>query len=311
LIGGSFAVALSVGCGALDPRSDPSLSTAGAVREHIGSWMASEAKSEALLYTATEKGVYITSYPRGKLVGILVIASGGLCSDSHGNVFVTGMSAQDIVEYAHGGTSPIATLQDPGYNPADCSFDGTTGNLAVSNYATSSGGYGNIAIYPDEQGPPVMYSDPDIYRYYSCGYDNRGNLFVVAVDGTVPFAEIPKGRKTFRNFKVNYLNIGGVQWDGKYIAEGTFKGQDTKIYRLSASGSTLKVEGTVLLVRGQRRIQVRFFWIGGGRIVGTFGNDAGFWSYPAGGKPTKALSYGLPTGVTVSYPAANATASTP
>jgi hypothetical protein len=116
-----------------------------------------------------------------------------------------------------------------------------------------------------------MYSDPGIYRYYSCGYDDKGNLFVVAVDGTVPFAELPKGSKTFRNFDVTYLNAGGVQWDGKYIAESTFNGVDMKIYHLSASGSTLKVEGTVLLARGQRRIEVRFFWIGGGRIVGTFG----------------------------------------
>jgi hypothetical protein len=302
LAGFCAVAAFSAGCGALKPQWDQSVAAADVVGGQIGSWMAPEAKSEALLYTATEKGVYITSYPHGKLVGTLAVASGGLCSDSHGNVFVTGMSAQDIVEYAHGGTSPIATLEDPGYFPYDCSFDGTTGNLAVSNYATSSGGYGNIAIYPDEQGPPVMYSDPDIYRYYACGYDNNGNLFVVSADGPAPFAELPKGSKAFRNFNVTYLNIGGVQWDGKYIAESSFMGQEAEIYRLSASGSTLKVKGLVLLGRGQRRIQLRFFWIGGGKIVGTFGNHAGFWGYPAGDKPIKVLSYGSPTGVTVSYP---------
>ena len=61
----------------------------------------------------------------------------GECVDKAGDVFVadfggnTGTPA--ILEYAHGGTKPIATLSDPGYYPESCSIDPTTGNLAVTN----------------------------------------------------------------------------------------------------------------------------------------------------------------------------------
>ena len=34
----------------------------------------------------------------------------GLCTDAHGDVFVANTNANNILEYAHGGTKPIATL---------------------------------------------------------------------------------------------------------------------------------------------------------------------------------------------------------
>ena len=57
----------------------------------------------------------------------------GACSDANGNVWITN-AFQDsyaggtLVEYAHGGTAPIATLEDQGYFvPVACSVDPRTG----------------------------------------------------------------------------------------------------------------------------------------------------------------------------------------
>ena len=43
--------------------------------------------------------------------------------------------ASQMVEYAHGGTSSIATLGDPSEYPEGCAVDPATGNLAVANFS--------------------------------------------------------------------------------------------------------------------------------------------------------------------------------
>jgi sugar lactone lactonase YvrE len=45
----------------------------------------------------------------------------GACSDSAGNVFVTNWT--QVLEYQHGGISPVATLSLPGNQAAGCSVD--------------------------------------------------------------------------------------------------------------------------------------------------------------------------------------------
>ncbi len=106
-----------------------------------------------------------------------------MCTDDHGDVFMTEIvdSTGRIVEYAHGGTHPIATLTDPGY-PMGCSVDPTTGDLAVANFATSSQS-GGLAIYKSATGNPTSFTDPSFHTYSFCGYDDQGNLFV---DGIGP-----------------------------------------------------------------------------------------------------------------------------
>lgn len=95
--------------------------------------MAPEAKSEDLLYVSTSGGVAVYSYPAAVLVGTLSLLSpAGLCADNAGNVWITGN--QQIFEYAHGGSQPIATLDDSGYSSKGCAVDPTTGDLAVTNF---------------------------------------------------------------------------------------------------------------------------------------------------------------------------------
>jgi DNA-binding beta-propeller fold protein YncE len=205
--------------------------------------MLAEAGSEDLLYISDQgtNDVYVYSYPKGRLKGTLTGFTGpdGECVDAMGDVFVTNFYSHDIIEYAHGGTSPIATLSDPGYVPKGCSIDPTTGNLAVTNFESTGSAAGNVAIYKNAMGSPeAYYTDPAIYYMYYCGYDNAGNLFV---DGNTSgsafaFGELPSGGSAIKKISLNQSigSPGGVQWDGTHVAVGD-SGANV-IYQFTVSG---------------------------------------------------------------------------
>jgi hypothetical protein len=273
------------------------------------SWIAPEAKRRSLLYISdgSTYDVYVYSYPGGKLVGTLTgfTEPAGECADKAGHVFITSSTfygTGTIFEYAHGGTQPIQTLNDPAGNPRGCSVDRTTGNLAVSNFASLSGG-GSVSIYTNAQGTPTTYTDSAFYVYFFCGYDSSGNLFVDGRNSSsqFQFAELPKGQSTFTNISLNQ-NIGypgGVQWHGKYVAVGD---QDANvIYQFSVGASTgTKVGSTTLDGAGD----VVQFWIQGTRVIGPDSekSNVAFWPYPAGGQATKFITTDLsdPYGAVVS-----------
>lgn len=271
------------------------------------SWMAPDAKSKDLLYVSDDdrNDVYVYSYPKLKPEGTLTGFDSpfGECADQRGNVFIANDDASQILEYAHGGTSPIATLNDPGYYPRGCSIDPTTGNLAVANIASLSLGQGNIAIYKDAKGKPsAYYADSTVYSIYSCGYDNTGNLFIDGEnDGSssFEFAELPSGAKKFTNISLNQAIgvAGGVQWDGKYVAVGD---QYTDIYQFSIHGKTGTKVGTTPLNGASRDSE---FWIQGSHVIVPDSEklDVGLWDYPAGGSAEKRIKgFKYPIGATVS-----------
>ncbi|MBV9332547.1 MAG: hypothetical protein JO146_00920 [Candidatus Eremiobacteraeota bacterium] len=141
------------------------------------SWMLPAAKRSDLLYVTDEGNyhVYVYDYPSGTLLGTLDTAYGspsGLCVDKKGNIFVTEYNGQEVLEYKHGGTSPVQQLYDNG-QPIGCSIDPTTGNLAVANDMANGGGYGNIVIYKKAKGTGEVLSDyPTLGFAYWCAYDN-------------------------------------------------------------------------------------------------------------------------------------------
>ena len=107
----------------------------------------------------------------------------GDCVDNAGNVFVVNFGTSsggggDVVEYAHGGTTPIKTLTYPNAYLNGCAVDPTTGNLAVTDYRPSNGnrGKGGVLIYPSASGTPTKYVDPGMADYGYCAYDSAGNL---------------------------------------------------------------------------------------------------------------------------------------
>jgi hypothetical protein len=266
-----------------------------------GAWMKRDASRGDLIYAAASHSVLVLSYPDGALEATLAgfKEPGGLCSDARGNVFVTDYKASDIVEYAHGGTSPIGTLKDSGYHPMGCSVDPTTGNLAVANFYCiyPCKTRGNVAVYAHAQGSPAIYYDASIPWFYYCTYDSRGNLFA---DGDVPapgflITELPAGGSALRNITVKNApyDAGGIQWDGTYLAVQTLgeyqrKGP-TVIDRVRVSGGTGSIVSSIHLYSGRRDLHQRNFseyWIQGNAIIGADGAHAeiGIWPYPQGAK---------------------------
>lgn len=293
------ATALLAGCGGAPGRQAlPLAGTSGIApaARAIRTWMSPDARRHDLLYVSDNDGlVYVLQYPNGKLVGTLSGFTGpsGLCADGKGDVFVTDTNGEVVLEYAHGGKKPIATFLEFGAFPNGCAVDPTSGNLAVTNIATSpSQGPGNVAIYPKAQGNPTYYTAKGFMEYLFAGYDDAGNLFVDGVNnGTTQslFAELPKGSSSMTNLTVDQAIgfPGGFQWDGKYMAlEDDMK---DRIYRLNFSGSTGTVAGTVQL-SGHSHLMVQF-WLQGSTVIVPFGGSPrnakkiGLWNYPAGGKP--------------------------
>ncbi|MGA8099593.1 MAG: hypothetical protein WB810_13150, partial [Candidatus Cybelea sp.] len=137
-------VAMLAGCGSSLQAAAPPATAA----KISASWMAPAAKNTDLLYISdvgTDQ-VYVFSYPQGSLVGTLSGFNTPVreCSDTAGNVFVTNTNAENILEYAHGGSSPIATYHDKDFLPTDCSVDPASGSLAVANYGPKGTNRGNL-----------------------------------------------------------------------------------------------------------------------------------------------------------------------
>jgi hypothetical protein len=269
--------------------------------------MARDAKASDLLYIADDgtNDVYAYAYPHIKLKGTLTgfVQPYGECVDNAGDVFIVDMGASDIVEYAHGGTSPIAVLSDPGYGPAACSVDPTSGTLAVTNVQKQSGGQGTVVIYKHAKGrPKAYYTDPAMDNVGYCDYDNKGNLFVdgLTSDGKFAFAEIPAGATSFRNITLSQPigSPGGVQWDGTHIAVGDKV--INVIYEFIIKAKKGTEVGSTPLVGA---VEVDDFWIDRPNVIGPdFGSkDVGIWAYPSGGSLKKTItSLSEPVGAVVS-----------
>lgn len=301
---------------------------ANRIRANVNrSWMAPDAAtSKDLLYVSDYSGeknvVDVFSYPDDKQVGTIttdMLNPDGLCVDKKGDVWVVNNTPNDndVVEFKHGGTTPIATLVDPGESAISCAIDPTTGNLAVTSGTDISGGAGALAIYKGAKGTPVMYSDSKMQEMFWCGYDNKGNLFV---DGSpslyvagFALAELPKGKKTLANItltggKINFP--GQVQWDGSTLligdqeAQGNGSPETSAVYQTTGAGGkilkkiTLKgstdvsqyeVLGSTLLAPNSQDSS-----FGGGDVL--------FYKYPAGGASTKKItgSFDYPVGLVVS-----------
>ncbi len=267
--------------------------------------MAPDAKKNDLLYVsdAGTDDVYVYSYPQGALVGTLTgfTRPAGLCVDTAGDVYVTDLFAFQIVEYSHGGTTPIATLNDRRKEPGDCAFDPTTGNLAVTNVSSPYGNPGNVAIYKRATGKPKLYKDSEISYYEFCAYDDRGNLYVDGTNaGEFALAEIPGGQMAFTNITVDksIAYAGALAWIRGDLAVGDYESK--VIYEFSISGDS----GTEVRATHLKRSSFPIgFWIQGSTVIGPNDDSANvmFWRYPKGGFPFKTIG-GLhnPWGSTVS-----------
>jgi hypothetical protein len=259
-----------------------------------------------LLYVSDYDRLLVFSYPKGKLVGEVGAPSGdlfGLCSDNAGDVFVTSQGSDYqgyIYEYAHGGTEPITTLSDPG-EPLGCAVDPETGSVAVTNYFADDPPYydGDVVIFPNGQGPPTEYSDPNVGYFLFCSYDATGDLFA---DGDGYLTELSAGGQSLSDITLDQrIDPGSIQWVDAYQAfvvadrSGGPRGP-IDIYQVQVSGSTGTVSGpTILKTKHDHSSRAYPFWAGDGRIIGAGlirGEVAAlldFWRYPKGGWPRKSI----------------------
>ncbi len=254
--------------------------------------------SGALLYVATKEGVLIATYPALKVIGSLPVSYAYplVCSDpNNGNVFVS--ESTDIVEYAHGGTTPIATLYPPsGYGTlTGCAVNPATGDLAVGAVGTGTD-QNAVLVYPGGQGNPTIYTDKYIRLFAYSAYDDAGNLFatVFARNGSYKLVELPAKSRQFKPIKIDqdlpYQNK--LQWDGNYITLDDWNGAHfgSTLYQVQVKGKYGTVVGSETL--HQSGVPASF-WIYNGSIISTFGrvkprNDqaVALWNYPEGGYPT-------------------------
>ena len=259
-------------------------STVGQANQH------GKSGSGDLIYAAAIGKSYVLTYPQGKLVGTINVGAPDACSDDAGNVFLAG---DQIEEFAHGGTSPIATFSTPG-SPFGCAVDPTSGNLAVV-FARTSGN--DVAVFPNASGSPTLYEST--LTAFWCGYDNQGNLFV---DGEgqsgASLVELAKNAKSFETLSIA-PHIEGVflrvQWDGSYLtveAQSNYKRgthHAVSVNRLSISGSAATVVGTTQIKTIRKTAALS--WIDGDRVLVPYGNagrynpNIGYWKYTAGGAP--------------------------
>jgi hypothetical protein len=250
-----------------------------------------------LLYVSSiSDGIFVLTYPQGDVEAKFQppdAVSGAPCADDTGDVFVTTADGGSgyIYEYAHGGTSPTATLGDNGYVPLACSVDPKTGNLAVVNYGNEED---NIAIYGDAQGTPTYYTDSNMDKFYYCAYDDNGNLFVDGVNEYNPdqpkLTELPYGNSSFTGITLNKSigRPGSLQWRGAYLAIGANK---KIIYHVAVSGSTGTVVGKTVPAG------LRTPWlIQGNALISPYGRSDGgaweiaYWKYPKANAPTTVIN---------------------
>ena len=115
-VAGVMVVAVAVaGCGG-GSQTQPT-ANAQSLPRRGASWMAPGLAKRDLLYLSDDGdgNVYVYSFPAAMLQGTLTglsFPTGGM-RDEAGDVWIVEEGTNDIVEYAHGGSIPIATLTDP------------------------------------------------------------------------------------------------------------------------------------------------------------------------------------------------------
>jgi hypothetical protein len=255
--------------------------------------MASKLTKKDLLYVSNfySSDTLVFTYPGGKLVGTLTGVGEIACaSATSGDWWASGND--EMLEYAHGGKTPIKTLSGAS---GPCAVDPTTGDLAVINGD-------EIIVFPGGSGSGTPYCTGMGSAYFD-SYDDRGDLFLDGVisGDTFGLVELPKGGSTCENITLSQdIEFpGGIQWYGKYLAVGDQEAG--VIYHFAIHGTNAKEIGTTELGGSSDVVQ---FSIQKPYVAGA---DAGnenveMWKYPAGGPVFKTLrgQFDLPVGLIVS-----------
>ena len=206
------------------------------------------------LYVASgESGLSILTYPALKPVATIPGDFAGGCVDpvKHTVFFRTFIdSIGGLTEYAIGETRSIENIVIPsGQNAGPCSVDPTTGNVAVIVDQPKTDKAEYIAVYSlGVSGTPERLRDSKLGDYRDLTYDQSGNLFVageIRGSGAAGLSEIRKGSHKFTALvpKGVHLEIGPLQWVGRYLLSEYVESSHIDITRLAISGTNAKYVG--------------------------------------------------------------------
>jgi hypothetical protein len=279
----TFALAGCAGSQSGSPGTLPQNRSNAARGERGGSWISSNATTQDLLYVSNDysNDVDVYALPSGSLVGTLTgfKSPKSLCVDKSGDVFIPDSRAADIVEYAHGGSQPIKTLEDT-ESPSGCSVDPTTGNLAVSNASDF------VSVYKNASGAPVNYATP--WPALFAAYDDSGDVFVSGYDDEG--IQVAQLRRKWKAVGIVWLdkspgrqfNVAGMQWYGKDLViahTGPYQyGCCGRVHRYTIKGTSGTHAGSYLTAT-----DLADFFIYGSTIVTTNGDsEIVFYNYPIG-----------------------------
>jgi hypothetical protein len=276
-------------------------------------------RKSKLLYVSAFNGSDVTVYdfPSGTQVGMLTGFSSpaGQCVDAKGDVYIANFGDGAVDEYARGGTTPIKTFATSG-SAFGCSVD-KANDLAVTDFLGTSYSAGSVTIFPKGSSEGVVYSNPaDCYYIWNAGYDDKGNLVMIAenhASEAVTFCAVLKGSKSLTTLTASGFTIyspDSTMWDGKHIALGDQQiggGLQSGMIEATLSGSTLTSDGQVLLgdtCQGDYTHVIQPFIVGrkntpvndrrGSVVVGAnefCSADFRLWHYPGGGTPSKSFTF--------------------
>lgn len=94
---------------------------------------------------------------------------------STGDLFIANAGASNIVKFAPGSTTPLATFSDAGEFPNDVAV-GTNGDVYVANFSTTSRGPGTITVYDPSGNVLRTLTDPRVLQGESVTLDEKTDL---------------------------------------------------------------------------------------------------------------------------------------
>src|SRR5580698_6590325 len=168
------------GCSAAQPSLPQEPTEASPFTKNASSWVDPAAKQGALLYVTGGADVDIFQWPTLQTAGVLTgfQQTAGACVDAAGDVWVADAYSQKLYEYPHGGTTPIATLDDSAGFPNGCAVNKRNGNLVVGNEYNNNVGHGSITVYRRAAGEGTIYYDSSLDDVFSLDYAPNGNLYL-------------------------------------------------------------------------------------------------------------------------------------
>jgi hypothetical protein len=261
------------------------------------SWMKFVSKNDRLLYVSdvATDDVDVYEYKSGSLVGQLTGFNEpqGICTDNAGDVYIANTLDSNVLEYLHGATVPIQTLNDSGQLPVDCTVL-NDGVVAAANIATSSGGPGSVS-YP---GYPETVTSPWLSKVFSVGYLGAGARYlfmtVTMNNGEARYAKA--WDTTLHRLKTPVKSPGSVRFSGirKYMAVGD---QSGTVYLVHGTAVSTKIDLSGLCAMGQFSITRGYI-----AVPDPCGAKVSIYAFPQGGSATRTITTDLvqPVGTAIS-----------